>query len=280
MRKLKVVLAAPTPQGIETSMPVVTAGLAAATLALLAGGCGGPAADGAGNAASSAAAAADVPTLYLDQVVQMLENGRNAQLEGYHHRVESCRNAGIATQPVPASDEHLIATSRWRMWRDRERFAYRVETWQALPREGASTPEELCTFRLALTGIHGYVDAQRAVLVDLETGERTDSEGNPDIVLGTGGASDGRSPGAAPDTVAGQSCNRWQSPRGGTVCVWSGGARWGFASHADREFDPNAGMHASHIVLDASPPPDAIGYELKTTTFVVGAPLDQDAMMP
>lgn len=280
MRKLKVVLAAPTPQGIETSMPVVTAGLAAATLALLAGGCGGPAADGAGNAASSAAAAADVPTLYLDQVVQMLENGRNAQLEGYHHRVESCRNAGIATQPVPASDEHLIATSRWRMWRDRERFAYRVETWQALPREGASTPEELCTFRLALTGIHGYVDAQRAVLVDLETGERTDSEGNPDIVLGTGGASDGSSPGGAPDTVAGQSCNRWQSPRGGTVCVWSGGARWGFASHADREFDPNAGMHASHIVLDANPPPDAIGYELKTTTFVVGASLDQDAMMP
>lgn len=266
---------------MRTPAPASIAGLAMATLVLVCG-CGGPAVDGAGGAASSAAtsAATDAPTLYLDQVVQMLENGRNAQLEGYHHRVESCRNAGIATQPVPASDEHLIATSRWRMWRDRERFAYRMETWQALPREGASTPEELCTFRLALTGIHGYVDAQRAVLVDLETGERTDSQGNPDIVLGTGGASDGRSPGAAPDTVAGQSCNRWQSPRGGTVCVWSGGARWGFASHADREFDPNAGMHASHIVLDASPPPDAIGYELKTTTFVVGAPLDQDAMMP
>src|SRR5690606_21850500 len=152
MRKLKVVLAALTPQGIEASMPVVPAVLAAAPLALLAGGCGGPAADGAGNAASSAVADTP-PTLYLDQVVQMLESGRNAQLEGYHHRVESCRNAGIATQPVPASDEHLIATSRWRMWRDREHFAYRMETWHALPQEGASTPEELCTFKLALTEI-------------------------------------------------------------------------------------------------------------------------------
>ncbi len=281
MRKLKVVLAAPTPQGIETSMPVVTAGLAAATLALLAGGCGGPAADGAGNAASSAVADTP-PTLYLDQVVQMLESGRNAQLEGYHHRVESCRNAGIATQPVPASDEHLIATSRWRMWRDREHFAYRMETWHALPQEGASTPEELCTFKLALTGIHGYVDAQRSIVVDLETGERTDSEGNPDIVLAAGDASTGSSLHAdsAPETVAGQTCNRWQSPRGGTVCVWSGGTRWGFASHADREFDPGAGMHADQIVLDADAPPDAIGYELETTTFVVGAPLDRDAMMP
>lgn len=261
------------------------AGVTSVLLLLLAAGCseagdqGGAASGSPGQASGDAG---DGPSLYLDQVVQMLENGRNTQLDGYHHRVESCRNAGIATQPVPASDERLIATSRWRMWRDREHFAYRMETWQALPQEGASTPEELCTFKLALTGIHGYVDAQRSIVVDLETGERTDSEGNPDIVLAAGEASTGSSPPAnsAPETVAGQSCNRWRSQRGATACVWSGGAHWGFASHTDREFDPGAGMHTSHIVLDANPPSDAIGYELKTTTFVVGAPLDRGAMAP
>src|SRR5690606_28086403 len=161
MRKLKVVLAALTPQGIEASMPVVTAGLAAATLALLAGGCGGPASDGAGNAASSAVADTP-PTLYPDQVVQMLESGRNVQLEGYHHRGESCRNAGIATQPVPVSYGHLIASPRLRIWRCREHFAYRMDTWHVLPREGPSTPEVLFTFMLALPRIPGYVDAQRS----------------------------------------------------------------------------------------------------------------------
>src|SRR5690606_35805242 len=207
MRKLKVVLAALTPQGIEASMPVVTAGLAAATLAPLAGGCGGPASDGAGNAAASAVADTP-PTLYPAHGVQMLATGRKVPPGGYQPRAESCSNAGFATQPVPASDEHLIATSRWRMWRDREHFAYRMETWHALPREGASTPEELCTFKLALTGIHGYVDAQRSIVVDLETGERTDSEGNPDIVLAAGDASTGSSLHAdpAPETVAGQPC--------------------------------------------------------------------------
>ncbi|GHD75121.1 hypothetical protein GCM10007164_26660 [Luteimonas padinae] len=226
--------------------------------------------------------AGDAPSLYLDQVVQMLENGRNAQLEGYRHRVESCRNAGIATQPLPSSDEHLVGTSRWRMWRDREHLAYRMETWHAEPPDAAGTPEALCTFTLALTGIHGYVDAQRSILVDLETGARTEGEGNPDIVLASVDASSGSDPqaGSAPETVAGQSCNRWRSQRGGTACVWSGGARWGFASHTDRGFNPGAGMHADQIVLDADAPPDAIGYELETTTFVVGAPLDQDAMMP
>ncbi|TWT22284.1 hypothetical protein FQY83_04435 [Luteimonas marina] len=260
-------------------MPAAAAGLAAATLALLAGGCGGPAADGTGNAAPSAAA--DAPTLYLDQVVQMLEEGRNAQLEGYRDRVQRCREAGFPVQPIPASDEHLIATQRWRMWRDRDRYAYRMEVWHVAQPEAPSTPAELCTFTLGLTGLHGYVDAQRAITLDLETGERMESDGNPDIVMAVRDPPGGSGPaGTAAATVAGQPCNRWQAPSGATVCMWSGGTRWGFASSADDEFNPGTGMHLDHIVLEASPPPDAIGYELRTTTFVVGAPLDEGALQP
>jgi len=259
--------------------PAAAAGLAAATLALLAGGCDGPAADGTGNAAPSAAA--EAPTLYLDQVVQMLEEGRNAQLEGYRDRVQRCRDAGFPVQPIPPSDEHLIATERRRMWRDRDRMAYRVEAWHVAQPEAPLTPAELCTFTLGLTGLHSYVDAQRAITLNLGTGERTESEGNPDIVMAVRDPVGGSGPaGMAGATVAGQPCNRWQAPSGATVCVWSGGTRWGFASVADGEFDPGPGMHLDYIVLDASPPPDAIGYELRTTAFVVGAPLDEGAMQP
>lgn len=229
------------------------------------------------------AAADEAPSMYLDQVVRMLDKGRNTQLEGYHQRLDNCRQAGIAIQPVGESDERLIGTQRWRMWRDGKRYAYRMESWHVAQPEGASSREDLCTFTLGLTGLHGYVDAQRAVTLVLETGERTESAGNPDIVL-TEGASvpGGSSPLAGPsaETVAGQPCNRWSTQHGATVCVWSGGERWGFGSTADGEFDAGAGLHANYVVLDASPPPDAIGYELKTTTFLTDAPLDQDDMMP
>ena len=265
--------------------------LVACVLALAAAGCSeardsegaAPAGEGGGGGATATGAF----TLHLDQVVQSLEQGRNVTLEGYRSRLDNCRKAGIAARGIPESEEHLIGTGRWRMWRDNERYAYRTEYWHVGQPENPASREDLCTFTLERTGEHGYVDARRAVSVDLATGERTEGEGNPGIVLtgpgagtGDGAGQAGALQGPTRTSVAGQPCDRWQARQGATLCVWSGGTRWGFSGVADSEFLVVDGLRPDHIVLEADPPPDAIGDELRTTLFVVGAPLDQGAMEP
>lgn len=245
----------------------------AASLVLMAvgTGCGqaGPGGEPSGDGA---------PTLYLDQTVQLLEQGRNMQLEGYRERLGACQEAGIATRPLSPADEPRIGTERWQMWRDRDRYAYRMESWRVAQPASARSREDLCVFTLAVGGLHGYVDASHSVTVDLATGERTEGEGNPGIVLTGSEAS--RATGEASDTVAGQPCNRVQTSHGATACVWSGGTGWGFGDSSDGEFDATAGMHLDTIVLEAAPAPGDSGYELRTTTFLVGAPLDQDQLQP
>ena len=245
----------------------------AATLALALAGAG------CGEAGSTAGASSGKPpSLYLDQTLQLLEQGRNTQLEGYRERLAACQEAGIASRPLSPADEPRVGTQRWQMWRDQDRYAYRMETWRVAQPANARSREDLCVFTLAVEGLHGYVDAERSTTVDLATGERTDGEGNPGIVLAAGNASRGGS--STPDSVAGQPCNRVQAADGSSACVWSGGTGWGFADAIEGGFDATAGMHLDTIVLEATPAPGSTGYELRTSTFVVGAPLDQDQLQP
>jgi hypothetical protein len=275
---------APPTTGANALRPL----LVACTVAIAVAGCGDR--DGAASADDGDAVAVDGTgadrsfTVHLDQVVQSLEGGRNVVLEGYRSRVDNCRKAGIAVRAIPAADEHRLGTERWRMWRDATRYAYLTERWHVGQPENPASREDLCTFTLQRIGARGYVDARRSVSVDLATGARSDGDGDPGLVASGAAAATGHAGGGlkGPEeaTVAGQPCNRWQARQEATLCVWSGGTRWGFSDGADSEFMAVDGLRPDYIVLEADPPPDAIGDQLRTTTFLVGAPLDADAMDP
>ncbi|MBB1061987.1 hypothetical protein [Marilutibacter spongiae] len=245
---------------------------------------------GAGAGDEATASIPDSPPIYLDRTVEVLDaQGRNPLQAGYRMRLDDCRKAGVATQPLGEDEVTKLGTERWRYWKSGGRIALRVEHWEeGNPDEGmGAAPASMCAFALKLSGSHDYHDASRSVSVDLETGERYEDPPVESLFAGevsgdTGDASTKWAgwPRPAESTVAGQPCRQWTSPDGDRLCLWSGGGKWGFSDDNPGVFDEETGRSLSQLVLSAQQAPGQRSLRLVTNAFTVGESFDEKEMLP
>ena len=260
---------------------------------LTATACVGDDAPPAGDAAAGAAATRTsrggrgFPALYVDRVLENLADGRNAQREGYRKRLEDCMATGLPTRALEPSEEELVGTERWQVWRAQDRVALRTEAFTVSTPGEVPTRETMCRFELQRGGTHAYVDAERSVSIDLETGERFEDYGDPGILLeragvdGSGLGDGGRGmQGPRRTDVLGQPCDEWTSADGAIACVWAGGTEWGFGSGMSGPFFLTDGISDSFIVLSAEPPPQGSGTRVVTRSIEVGGSLDPGELLP
>lgn len=241
-----------------------------------------------GTTATQASHAGDgFPVLYVDRVLENLTDGRNAQRDGYRKRLEECMAAGLPTRALEPSEEELVGTERWQVWRAQDRVALRTEAFMVATPGEVPTRDTMCRFELQRGGTHAYVDAERSISIDLGTGERFEDYGDPGIRLertGTGGSDmvDGGEGMQGPrrTSVLGQPCNEWTSANGATACVWAGGTEWGFDAGMNGPFFLTDGISDSFIVLTAEPPPQGSGTRVLTRSIEVGGSLDPGDLLP
>jgi len=275
---------------------VRVAALAAALSVPCLSGCGeagtGLAAppSGAGTGAGPAARFdADAPTLYLDQVAEQVDaDGNNPLREGYRARKASCQASGAPTTLLSDEEEARLGTERRQIWRDGTRFAYRHEAW-ILDVPGPTTRDTMCAFALRTVGQHTLIGPDHSVSIDLENGERLQGDGNPSVVLVRREVDVGEEAEAAraaglsgptPRTVAGLPCDEWTTMFGSTVCVWSGGTRWGMTSVPASGVTVDNDPHHDMLVLELAPLPGRSGARLETIQATLGDPLDEGRMIP
>lgn len=239
----------------------------------------------AGEHAGALSQTSSLPPTYVDRKIEHLQAGVNTLREGYQHSVAVCQSAGLPTRSLSAEETSRIGTKRWQFWRISDRIAYRVESWTAV--NGDVRRGKHCEFTLVLDGQHVYFDANKTVRIDLATGEREQSDPELDrlrIVDATPDQKDLRAwsnwEGPMDQTVAGQPCAAWRSPRGDISCYWSGGTTWGFSYLPQGIFGSNAGFATGTLVLQAEPAPGATGDRLTTTEFILGQPIDPKDMLP
>lgn len=240
--------------------------------------------------AVTGASAAGFPGLYVDRVLEVLTDGRNAQRDGYRQRLQTCQEAGVPTTPLSSEEEALIATERWRLWRGDDYSAMRTESWMVGIRGGEVNRETMCDFLLEYSSTHVYIDARRTIEIDLVTGERSEHPGVPDIAMqrvddpgiaeANQAARQSGMTGPVRITVAGQPCDQWTSPDGSTACVWAGGLPWGLTSEMSGPFHLTDGISDLYIVLQADPAADATGTRVETRRLEFGAPQDRGDILP
>lgn len=229
------------------------------------------------------------PTLYLDQVAEQVDaDGSNPLREGYRARKATCQASGAPTTLLSEEEEARLGTERRQTWRDGKRFAYRHEAW-VLDVPGQTTRDTMCAFALRTIGQHTLIGPDHSVSVDLENGERLQGDGNPSVVLvrreldvdeeADAARAAGLS-GPTPRTVAGLPCDEWTTMFGSSVCVWSGGTRWGMTSVPASEVAVDNDPHHDMLVLALAPPPGRSGMRLETVQATLGGPLDEGRMIP
>lgn len=213
------------------------------------------------------------PTLYLDQIAELVEpDGTNPLREGYRAHLANCLDSDAPTTPLSAADEDRLGTQRWRTWRTGDRYAWHREAWiREIP--SAVSRDTMCRFAVRRTGRHGFLEADYSLEIDLETGERFEGSGNPAVVLmakdvdvaqeAAGARLTGMS-GPTPRTVGGLSCDEWKTRLGATVCIWSGAAGWGISSVPATEISIEDPPDHAEFLLEVSPPQGRAGMRLRT----------------
>ena len=226
--------------------------------------------------------------LHVVQIIEKLDAGINKRREGYRHALDLCRRAGLSTIALSEEQESLIGTERWQVWNVPGHLAWRRDAWDVV--DGGTGPGQMCRFHLKHTGTHEHLDGQRVLMLDLESGVLAESPADPaQLSVAAIDPPDAQAlaesravgySGPVATSVAGQPCDQWTSDSGASVCIWTGGHHWGYASAMGGEFSSLAGIDTHRIILQADPAPDQIGDRLRTTRFDVGDDVILDGMLP
>lgn len=226
--------------------------------------------------------------LHVVQIVEKLDAGINKRREGYSRALELCRRAGMATIALSSDEEALIGTERWQVWNVPGQLAWRRDAWDVA--DGGTGTGQMCNFHLEHSGTHEHLDGQRILTLDLETGVLAENPADParlsiaaieppDAQELDESRAAGYS-GPVAQSVSGHPCDQWTSGHGATVCIWTGGHRWGYASGMSGEFSALAGIDTHRLILQADPAPGAIGDRLRTTRFDTGEDVTLDGILP
>ncbi len=269
-------------------------GLVAGVLTLLAAcGADGFDPDGGANANADAIKAMSgepMPPIYIDQHIEILDQGKNQLRRNYEFALQGCQEAGKLTRALTAEELAKVGTIRLQRWIKSDQAAYRRGEFGYT--SGSLQSGQLCEFNLARGGVHVYLDGNRTVTLQLDTGKTTVSAAPAAHVLARGaslaeatGVEADKATGAAtttpePDAVLGEPCLRQQGADGvGTSCVWSGGTAWGFGVPPGPLLIDHAGHLLHTVVLRQEPGPRG-QHRVTTRKLVIGADFDDEAMQP
>lgn len=243
---------------------------------LLAGvaGCGAAA---GGHAAAGTDAASGMPPVQVDQVVELLADGKNQRRQAYQDALQACQQAGFPTRPLADADVARIGTSRYRLWFAANLEAIRREDWDFDLPGAAGT----CQFELKYSGTQDTWKQGQHLAVDLATGESNSDLLQADALVrfpaeAASGPAEPDVSGPANRAVAGQPCKEWTDQTLNTrQCVWSGGTRWGFSDA------PSHGYQASRdfIILEEEPLAGN-GTRVKTQVMSAGKAWDPAQLEP
>ena len=264
---------------------IVVAALAMSVLAACTDEVATSAEEGSATSALAANSENSLPAMYLDRDIENLHNGINKARESYQTLIDACNSVGKPTASLAPEEVDRLGKKRWQFWRMPGLMAYKVESWSA--KMGDIRQGKECEFTFETEGVHVYYDTEKTLSLDLKTGERKQTHPEPHR-LQVLDASPDESDWAAwsgwgsptDETVVGQPCKQWRSPRGDTSCLWSGGTQWGFSYITQGIFGSNAGFELGAITLQAEPGTGTVGDRLTTTQFVIGADFDPQDMMP
>lgn len=238
-----------------------------------------------GAATSAAISDNSLPAIYVDREIENLHNGINKARESYQTVLDTCNSVGKPTTPLGPDEVAKLGKKRWQFWRMPGRMAYKVESWSA--KAGDIRQGQDCQFTFATEGYHAYYDNEKTDWLDLDTGERKETEPEPDRLQVFDASPDendwtawSRWERPSDQTVMGQPCKQWRSPRGDTSCLWSGGTQWGFSYITQGIFGSNAGFERGVITLQAEPSTGTVGDRLTTKQFVIGADFSPQDMLP
>lgn len=235
-----------------------------------------------------AASTGSMPPIYVDQQIEILDDGRNQLRRNYEFALQGCQEAGRLTRALTEEELAKVGTMRLQRWIKSDRAAYRREEFNYT--SGSLQSGQLCEFNLTLGGVHVYLDGDQTTRVELDTGETTRSAAPAAHVLARGVSSveegdAGTATGAAtatpePDAILGEPCVRREGADGvGSSCVWSGGAEWGFGVPPGPLLVDNVDHLLHAIVLQQEPGPRG-QHRVTTRQFIVGADFDDEAMQP
>ncbi|MGQ4660764.1 hypothetical protein [Lysobacter sp. F6437] len=262
-------------------------GLAAGVLMLLAA-CGADGADPGDSTAAGAdagvpASTGSMPPIYIDQQIEILDDGRNQLRRNYEFALQGCQEAGKLTRALTEEELAKVGTMRLQRWIKSDRAAYRREEFNYT--SGSLQSGQLCEFNLTRGGVHVYLDADQTTTLELDTGETSRSTAPAAHILDRGVAStEEANPDSTttpePDAILGEPCVRREGADGvGSSCVWSGGSEWGFGVPPGPLLVDNVDHLLHAIVLQQEPGPRG-QHRVTTKQFIVGADFDDEAMQP
>lgn len=233
----------------------------------------------ADRAPTAAGGTSDMPPVQVDQVVELVADGRNLRRQAYGDALQACREAGFQTRPLSEDDVARIGTSRYRLWFSSDLEAIRREDWDFGMADGAGAGS--CLFEVTYSGTQDTWEQGRHVAVDLESGQSSDEALEPDALARQPAEASAASDepgvtGPADRQVAGQPCKEWINQSLDTrQCVWSGGAPWGFHD------GPEHGYKASRdfIILEQEPL-GGNGTRVTTRSMSAGKAFDPAQLAP
>lgn len=222
--------------------------------------------------------------MYVDRMVEAIEDGVNPYKEAYRKQVEYCEQEGLSTIRLKAGEVEKIMTQRWQLWKTADAVAYKIEEWSY--ERGEFEDDTACHFSLTYYGQHVYMDKAHSVEVDLTTGESYEWEAQSkefevfdatpsDEELGKWG-----SWGPIWSRVDGHECAEWTSLLGQKACYWSNGVHQGIYYTPTGVFSSLTAFQTRRIALRVDPPEEGAGERLRTIKLVTGEDVDTSGMKP
>lgn len=216
-----------------------------------------------------------MPPIHVDQTVEVLVDGNNAERESYKNTIRDCLAAGLQSRTLSQEDIALLGVTRYEAWFAQDMEVIRERSWQVVNDGSNGT----CLFRVQMTGLQETTTSKHYEQIDLATGERTVEPSAADALFRMAAEKEEEEPGMGFEglqrkTVAGQPCNEWVNPSSAfKQCVWTGGKAWGFTPGGLNDHRPNRNF----IVLEQVPL-NGQGYKVSTTNITIGQAFDESQL--
>lgn len=244
--------------------------------------CSGPA---QGGADGPSAVADDTPPIHLQQTLIDKKGGQVPQEKLYRDALANCRQGSVPVKPLDEDSAGKLGRTYIEAWYEGDRMTVREDRW-------SYDVDQMCLFKPVHRQSLTIVDSKGSQKIDLDrhTGhfdpdarmhrspqDQPPAPAGDDLKakvaaqLAQQGHADLMAQDAGRQTEAGQPCKRQRNALD-DLCVWTGGAKWGFGTAADA--GPYAMPQPDSIVLSARPADGGDGQYMSTQKMTVGERFD------
>ena len=231
----------------------------------------------------------DAPSIKASFEQELVFDGRNIEQEAYRQTVDACRQDGLPIRALSDEQVRLLGVTTVAFALDADRRYSRL-TAHTSGRD-SDDPRAQCLFTFRTHVRESRRDRRVSIAYD-SASPSASSETPTEPGIFDFEPLDERNEvrqsqdegwfGPETRTIAGETCNAWQHSRlPESMCVWTGGARWGLTPATFPDACPGAGtdLFRRGIALEVEPT-TGIGCRLRTIRFSSGKSLaDSDFEM-